>query len=113
DNLAESIHPKVNISSKTGSQLVRPPKPTRLSSLDLMPGPFEWIEIPGKRYSIAKYPVTNAQYAQFIAAGGYEEKHWWTIEGWEARELGWEYNSKLNEEIPIRSPWTQPLYWRD
>ena len=34
-------------------------------------------------YSIGKYPVTNAQYAAFVAAGGYRERHYWTEAGWE------------------------------
>ncbi|HEY4691155.1 MAG TPA: SUMF1/EgtB/PvdO family nonheme iron enzyme [Anaerolineae bacterium] len=38
-------------------------------------------EIP-YRYWIAKYPVTNLQYARFIAAGGYDDKQWWSEEGW-------------------------------
>jgi formylglycine-generating enzyme required for sulfatase activity len=34
-------------------------------------------------YRIARYPVTNADYARFIAAGGYGERQWWTEHGWE------------------------------
>jgi formylglycine-generating enzyme required for sulfatase activity len=30
-----------------------------------------------KAYQIGVYPVTNAEYAKFIAAGGYENEHWW------------------------------------
>jgi formylglycine-generating enzyme required for sulfatase activity len=33
-------------------------------------------------YRISKYPVTNAQYAAFVVAGGYEERHYWTATGW-------------------------------
>jgi formylglycine-generating enzyme required for sulfatase activity/energy-coupling factor transporter ATP-binding protein EcfA2 len=29
-----------------------------------------------------KHPVTNLQYARFIAAAGYQERRWWTEEGW-------------------------------
>jgi len=28
------------------------------------------------------YPVTNARFARFLAAGGYEDPRWWTPEGW-------------------------------
>ncbi|MCL4249308.1 MAG: SUMF1/EgtB/PvdO family nonheme iron enzyme [Anaerolineae bacterium] len=67
-------------------------------SVDLLPAPFAWIEIPKKGYSIAKYPVTNAQFAKFIEAGGYREKQWWTEAGWKQRS-----NDK----------WTEPRFWND
>jgi len=45
-----------------------------------------------------KYPVTNALYARFIEAGGYENEQWWTRAGWEwARRMGR----------------TQPAFWDD
>ena len=28
-------------------------------------------------FQLAKYPVTNAEYARFMAAGGYEDERWW------------------------------------
>lgn len=81
----------------------------------LLPVPFEWIAIPGGKvtlkaggylaeptsfevapYIIAKYPVTNRQYAPFIAAGGYTNREWWTDAGWTRRE---------------RHGWTEPRYW--
>lgn len=77
---------------------------------DILPAPFEWIEIPvgsvtieGKietipTFHIAKYPITNAQYAKFIEAGGYIEKKWWTDAGWQQRE---------------KDSWIQPRYWLD
>ncbi len=33
-------------------------------------------------FYIARYPITNAQFAPFIEAGGYEERQWWTEAGW-------------------------------
>jgi iron(II)-dependent oxidoreductase len=30
-------------------------------------------------------PVTNAEYAVFIGAGGYDDRRWWTEEGWQYR----------------------------
>jgi formylglycine-generating enzyme required for sulfatase activity len=73
-------------------------KPQILRAEDLLPTPFAWIEIPGKGYSIAKYPLTNAQFAPFIEAGGYKEKKWWTEAGWQVRE---------------ENKWTEPRYWTD
>ncbi len=67
-------------------------------SVELLPAPFGWIEIPRRGYSIARYPLTNAQFARFIEAGGYRERRWWTEAGWSRRE---------------KAGWTEPRYWRD
>ena len=51
------------------------------------------------------YPVTNAQFALFIAAGGYEEqgKRWWSDEGWKWRKKGQRRWSERSTD--------QPEYW--
>ncbi len=49
-------------------------------------------------YWIAQFPVTNAQYSEFIAAGGYKTHGYWSKAGWEWREKGHR---------------TQPDYWDD
>jgi len=33
-------------------------------------------------FSISKYPITNRQFAAFIAEGGYAERRYWTANGW-------------------------------
>ncbi len=33
-------------------------------------------------FRIGKYPVTNAEYHEFIGAGGYLSREWWTEMGW-------------------------------
>jgi formylglycine-generating enzyme required for sulfatase activity/class 3 adenylate cyclase len=48
-------------------------------------------------YQLGKYPLTNAEYARFIEAGGYQDKSLWTEAGWQ------EINQKKN----------QPSYWQD
>lgn len=48
-------------------------------------------------YRIARLPVTNDEFARFIAEGGYERREFWDEEGWEWRE---------------REGWTCPLGWR-
>ncbi|HVE26966.1 MAG TPA: SUMF1/EgtB/PvdO family nonheme iron enzyme, partial [Sporichthya sp.] len=36
-------------------------------------------------------PVTNAAYAEFVAAGGYTDERWWHPDGWaHIRGVGWE-----------------------
>jgi iron(II)-dependent oxidoreductase len=47
-------------------------------------------------FNIARLPVTNAEYARFVEAGGYERREWWSEEGWAHRE---------------REGWAAPLYW--
>jgi gamma-glutamyl hercynylcysteine S-oxide synthase len=47
-------------------------------------GPAHVVDLPAFRIDAA--PVSNAQYAEFIAAGGYDERRWWTEEGWAWRE---------------------------
>jgi formylglycine-generating enzyme required for sulfatase activity len=49
-------------------------------------------------YQIGKYPVTNTDFKEFVEAGGYTQKHWWTGAGW-----GWK--EKENR--------TEPDYWGD
>jgi iron(II)-dependent oxidoreductase len=36
-------------------------------------------------FAIDAAPVTNGQYAMFIADGGYDDPRWWTAQGWEHR----------------------------
>ncbi|RLD07825.1 MAG: hypothetical protein DRI32_00005, partial [Chloroflexi bacterium] len=68
------------------------------------PAGIEWIKIPAGKftmgsndyvnekpphnvyldeYLIAKTPTTNAQFRKFIEAGGYENKAFWSEQGWE------------------------------
>lgn len=50
------------------------------------------------RFSISRTPVTNEQYAEFIAAGGYRRSEYWHPLGWQrVQELGWH----------------EPNYWHD
>ena len=39
-------------------------------------------------YRIGRYPVTNAEYGRFIEAGGYQERRWWTEQGWRYLQPG-------------------------
>jgi iron(II)-dependent oxidoreductase len=37
-------------------------------------------------FEIGRLPVTNGDYREFIADGGYERREWWTAAGWEWRQ---------------------------
>ena len=88
DTCAAATSPSPGVAVGRGGRGVR----------DVLPAPFEWIEIPGKGFSIAKYPLTNAQFARFIEAGGYNEQRFWTEAGWQQRQ---------------QDSWTEPRYWQD
>jgi formylglycine-generating enzyme required for sulfatase activity len=100
-----------------------PPHRRKVRSEATIPAPFAWISIPagnvtlaednfemgylkkGERktigaaaFSIAKYPVTNGQFAVFMELGGYRENKWWTEAGWQARE---------------KEGWVEPRFWKE
>ncbi|RZU31860.1 ergothioneine biosynthesis protein EgtB [Blastococcus saxobsidens] len=45
--------------------------------------PAHRVELPAFR--IGRVPVTNAEYAAFVADGGYRTPRWWSTRGWEHR----------------------------
>ncbi|MGY2078581.1 ergothioneine biosynthesis protein EgtB [Modestobacter sp. SYSU DS0657] len=45
--------------------------------------PAHPVEVPAFR--IGRVPVTNAEFAAFVADGGYEQPRWWSARGWEHR----------------------------
>jgi formylglycine-generating enzyme required for sulfatase activity len=49
-------------------------------------------------YYISRYEISNAQYAEFIAGGGYTNHAYWTNGGW-----SWKNNNSI----------TQPDHWND
>ncbi|WP_033340577.1 SUMF1/EgtB/PvdO family nonheme iron enzyme [Catenuloplanes japonicus] len=56
------------------------------------------IALPG--FTIARSPVSNLEYGVFVEAGGYDDKAWWTPEGWQ-----WVTNSRAVEQSVIE--WTR------
>ena len=58
-------------------------------------------------YQIARYPVTNAEYARFVADDGYTTRAWWTDEGWKFLQPG---NHRFDDQ---EQPITLPRYWQD
>lgn len=45
-----------------------------------------WLNLPVAAFQIARFPVSVAQYAAFVAAGGYEDPSLWQGEGWNWRQ---------------------------
>jgi len=97
----------------------RPDSESRFSSEK--PAPTQWVEFEGglvdighsgdtfcydnelprhrvwlEPYALADHPVTNAEYADFIADGGYERPEFWLSAGWDTIQ---------------REGWRAPLYW--
>lgn len=67
--------------------------------------PEDWFDDEQPQHTVAlaaywldKYEVTNQQFAQFIEAGGYNQRDLWTAEGWHWKTI--------NE-------YTQPKFWND
>ncbi len=67
-------------------------------SIDAMDNeqPPQWVQLAA--YVIDPYPVTCGQYREFMAAGGYGDLRWWSVEGWQWLQ---------------QHPVTQPLYWAE
>jgi len=75
-------------------------------------------------FYIARYPITNAQFAPFVEGGGYDNPQWWTTAGWEWRNGAEPDLSSIAEENlrNIYADWFaqrpaarrhEPLYWHD
>ena len=69
-------------------------------------------------YWVAKYPVTNIQYARFVEGGGYEQEKYWSKDGWAWRTGS--YDSKVKEDwlkdwLANRPPEKrgQPFWWKE
>ncbi|MBI2758680.1 MAG: SUMF1/EgtB/PvdO family nonheme iron enzyme [Chloroflexi bacterium] len=68
------------------------------------------------RYWMAKYPVTNYQYARFVKEGGYQTREYWSDDGWDWRTGKYEQR----ELEPVERDWLDhrpadrrgtPNYW--
>ena len=55
-------------------------------------------EITLDAFAIGRYPITNAQFRYFVEDGGYQNRDYWTKEGWQYRERG---------------SWEEPRLWDD
>ncbi len=76
--------------------------------------PAHRVDLPAFR--IGRVPVTNAEYAEFVDAGGYDQRRWWSPTGWDhrvaaglERPLFWSADGSrrrfgLIEDIPPEEP---------
>jgi formylglycine-generating enzyme required for sulfatase activity len=80
-------------------------------------------EIP-YRFWIGKYPVTNAQYARFMADGGYDRRELWSEGGWVWRQGGEADLSAIDDGVlkDTYESWLagrpaamrgEPFFWHD
>ena len=77
------------------------------------------IESPA--FTIDRYPVSNGEYLEFVASGGYQDPAWWSQEDWRwrsardithpafwiRRDNRW-YSRGMFEHMPLRLQW--PVY---
>jgi formylglycine-generating enzyme required for sulfatase activity len=83
--------------------------------------PKAYVEVPAGRYPygdkgetveirapfwIGRYPVTNGQYLVFMAAGGYNERKWWS-------DAGWAWLQDAGRAQLQKRETTEPRFWRD
>jgi formylglycine-generating enzyme required for sulfatase activity len=73
--------------------------------------------VPSQRCLLGKYPVTNAQFARFIKAGGYDDPTVWseTGWGWQTGDYDSQAESSLKDWLEQRPPALrhQPYWWAD
>jgi formylglycine-generating enzyme required for sulfatase activity len=52
-------------------------------------------------FYLARFPVTNAEYACFMEAGGYDTEHYWTPTGWQWRQGKGESSGPVEDLLQI------------
>jgi formylglycine-generating enzyme required for sulfatase activity/energy-coupling factor transporter ATP-binding protein EcfA2 len=55
-------------------------------------------------YWIAKYPITNFQYARFLADNGYDQRAFWSYEGWERIQKDGRKRPAYWDRADLRTP---------
>jgi len=78
-----------------------------------------------KPFRIARAPVTNGEFLEFVEAGGYRERRYWSDDGWQWLESGGVpqlersfakfFNKQLNEPVEIaafKERLDHPVYWQ-
>lgn len=70
--------------------------------------PCEGCGEAGETVLVMKYPVTSAQFALFMAAGGYENPSYWGGED----SQGWRWRLSEHNDWRGKGPVTEPEYWQ-
>jgi iron(II)-dependent oxidoreductase len=82
-------------------------------------------EVEIKPFSIARTPVTNGEFLEFVEEGGYREPKYWSAEGWQWLESGGSpqleksfakfFNKDVNQPIEVtafKETLDHPVYWQ-
>ncbi len=82
-------------------------------------------EVEIKPFRIARAPVTNGEFLEFVEEGGYREESYWSPEGWRWLESGGApqleksfakfFNKDVNEPIEVtafKEKFDHPIYWQ-
>jgi ergothioneine biosynthesis protein EgtB len=129
--LEQKLKPATNVGSIPSAPLI--PAMIEISAgpaalgLSSSSGTFGWdnefeahaVMVPS--FAIDKYKITNAQYLEFMRAGGYENREWWTSPDWDWKTANgvshpafwrrsgdaWRYRAMF-DEIPLPPAW--PVY---
>ncbi|MDP9792413.1 formylglycine-generating enzyme required for sulfatase activity [Catenuloplanes nepalensis] len=59
-------------------------------------------------FRLSRFPVSNLEYRAFVESGGYDDKAWWTPEGWQ-----WVTNSRAVEQSVVEWRRRQTILNRD
>jgi ergothioneine biosynthesis protein EgtB len=72
---------------------------------------FEECALDVPAFEIDVHDVTNARFLRFIEAGGYDERRWWTRDGWEwIRAQGRRHPAHW---LPVRDGWRLRATWEE
>ena len=82
-------------------------------------------EVEIRPFSIARAPVTNGDFLEFVEEGGYRERKYWSAEGWQWLESGGApqleksfakfFNKSINTLVEVtafKERLYHPVYWR-
>ncbi|MGE3536574.1 MAG: SUMF1/EgtB/PvdO family nonheme iron enzyme [Candidatus Tectimicrobiota bacterium] len=64
-------------------------------------------QVPVASFFLARFPVTNAEYACFMQAGGYATARYWTPQGWQWRQGQGDYSGPVEEFLARRQYYVQ------